>query len=109
MRALILSSLYAQPNHRGKLRALAGLGVELMVALPGGEAGLDGGVRFTPIPVSGESGSPEMLRWSPGAIRRLLSDFVPIEVNLRSGRGTARIWTCDFTADYVDINASYRT
>jgi len=44
-----------------------------------------------------------------GAHRRLLSDFVPIEVDLRSGRGTARIWTCDFTADYVDINASYRT
>jgi len=72
------------------------------------------------------------------AHRRLLSDFVPIEVHLGTGpapnrrtrylksqisnfqspctsanssrsRGSARIWTCDFTADYVDINASYRT
>ena len=43
------------------------------------------------------------------AHRRLLSDFVPIEVDLRAGRRTARVWTCDFTADYVDINASYRT
>jgi glutamate N-acetyltransferase/amino-acid N-acetyltransferase len=25
------------------------------------------------------------------------------------GRGRARFWTCDFTQDYVEINASYRT
>ncbi|MGH9703771.1 MAG: bifunctional ornithine acetyltransferase/N-acetylglutamate synthase, partial [Candidatus Acidiferrales bacterium] len=25
------------------------------------------------------------------------------------GKGHARIWTCDFTGDYVKINASYRT
>jgi N-acetylglutamate synthase/N-acetylornithine aminotransferase len=30
-------------------------------------------------------------------------------VDLRSGHGSARIWTCDFTGDYVSINASYRT
>ena len=27
----------------------------------------------------------------------------------RAGRGRARVWTCDFTSDYVHINASYRT
>jgi glutamate N-acetyltransferase/amino-acid N-acetyltransferase len=26
-----------------------------------------------------------------------------------SGRGRARFWTCDFTEDYIRINASYRT
>jgi glutamate N-acetyltransferase/amino-acid N-acetyltransferase len=25
------------------------------------------------------------------------------------GRGRARFWTCDFTQDYIEINASYRT
>ena len=25
------------------------------------------------------------------------------------GTGRARVWTCDFTEDYVRINASYRT
>ena len=25
------------------------------------------------------------------------------------GRGKARFWTCDFTEDYIRINASYRT
>ena len=43
------------------------------------------------------------------AHRKLLSSYVPIAVNLHSGLGRARIWTCDLTADYVRINASYRT
>jgi N-acetylglutamate synthase/N-acetylornithine aminotransferase len=30
-------------------------------------------------------------------------------VDLHHGRGTARVWTCDFTQEYVHINASYRT
>jgi glutamate N-acetyltransferase/amino-acid N-acetyltransferase len=41
--------------------------------------------------------------------RKMLSKYVPIRMDLRSGRATARIWTCDFTGDYVRINASYRT
>ena len=43
------------------------------------------------------------------AHKKMLAKFVPIVVNLRSGRSSARIWTCDFTGDYVTINASYRT
>jgi len=30
-----------------------------------------------------------------------------IEVDLASGRGSARVWTCDLSHKYVDINASY--
>jgi glutamate N-acetyltransferase/amino-acid N-acetyltransferase len=30
-------------------------------------------------------------------------------VDLQQGAGAARAWTCDFTAEYVRINASYRT
>jgi glutamate N-acetyltransferase/amino-acid N-acetyltransferase len=43
------------------------------------------------------------------AHKKMLAKFVPIVVDLHSGRGSARIWTCDFTGDYVTINASYRT
>ena len=43
------------------------------------------------------------------AHRRLLADSVPILVDLKLGRASARVWTCDFTAEYVRINASYRT
>jgi glutamate N-acetyltransferase/amino-acid N-acetyltransferase len=43
------------------------------------------------------------------AHEKLLSTEVPIMMDLRAGRGRARVWTCDFTAEYVHINASYRT
>jgi glutamate N-acetyltransferase/amino-acid N-acetyltransferase len=43
------------------------------------------------------------------ASNRLLADYVPIVVDLRVGKSRARYWTCDFTAEYVRINASYRT
>jgi glutamate N-acetyltransferase/amino-acid N-acetyltransferase len=32
-----------------------------------------------------------------------------LRLDLHQGKATARIWTCDFTRDYIDINASYRT
>jgi glutamate N-acetyltransferase / amino-acid N-acetyltransferase len=43
------------------------------------------------------------------AHKKMLAKFVPIVVELHSGRSSARIWTCDFTGEYVSINASYRT
>ena len=43
------------------------------------------------------------------AHQKMLAKYVPIVVDLRAGRGRATIWTCDFTGEYVHINASYRT
>jgi glutamate N-acetyltransferase/amino-acid N-acetyltransferase len=43
------------------------------------------------------------------AHQRLLERYVPIVVGLKQGPGRARVWTCDFTTDYVHINANYRT
>jgi glutamate N-acetyltransferase/amino-acid N-acetyltransferase len=43
------------------------------------------------------------------AHEKMLAKYVPIRVDLGSGRASARIWTCDFTQEYVHINASYRT
>lgn len=40
---------------------------------------------------------------------KMLAKHVPVVVDLRSGKGRARMWTCDFTQEYVHINASYRT
>jgi len=34
---------------------------------------------------------------------------VEITVDLRLGRGKARVWTCDLTHGYIDINGSYRS
>ena len=43
------------------------------------------------------------------AHKRMMRELVPVVVDLRAGKGCARVWTCDFTSDYVHINASYRT
>ena len=43
------------------------------------------------------------------AHKRLLRRQIPVHVHLHSGKGTARVWTCDLTEDYVRINASYRS
>ena len=39
------------------------------------------------------------------AHKKMLAKYVPIVVEMHSGKGTARMWTCDFTREYVDINA----
>ncbi|HLJ24452.1 MAG TPA: bifunctional glutamate N-acetyltransferase/amino-acid acetyltransferase ArgJ [Candidatus Acidoferrales bacterium] len=43
------------------------------------------------------------------AHKRLLKKDVPIVIDLHNGSGRAKVWTCDFTKEYVNINASYRT
>jgi glutamate N-acetyltransferase/amino-acid N-acetyltransferase len=43
------------------------------------------------------------------AHQRLLREFIPVVVDLKAGSGRAHVWTCDFTTDYVHINAGYRT
>jgi glutamate N-acetyltransferase/amino-acid N-acetyltransferase len=43
------------------------------------------------------------------AHEKMLAKYVPIRLDLHAGSGTARIWTCDFTVEYVHINSSYRT
>jgi glutamate N-acetyltransferase / amino-acid N-acetyltransferase len=41
---------------------------------------------------------------------RLDSPDCPIRFTIRgTGKGSATFWTCDFTREYIDINASYRT
>jgi glutamate N-acetyltransferase/amino-acid N-acetyltransferase len=34
---------------------------------------------------------------------------VTIEVDLGLGKGASRVWTCDLTHGYIDINGSYRS
>jgi glutamate N-acetyltransferase/amino-acid N-acetyltransferase len=74
------------------------------------------GVSFDPSRVDIHmAGIPVLRRGQPlnfnerAASNRLLAKHVPIIVNMRAGTAMARYWTCDFTAEYVRINASYRT
>jgi glutamate N-acetyltransferase/amino-acid N-acetyltransferase len=43
------------------------------------------------------------------AHRELDHKEILLHVDLHAGRATARIWTCDFTHAYIDINSSYRS
>jgi glutamate N-acetyltransferase / amino-acid N-acetyltransferase len=47
---------------------------------------------------------------APEAAAYLEGKEIAVEVDLGTGgQGTARMWTCDLTAEYVKINAEYRT
>lgn len=74
------------------------------------------GVKFDPALVEIKmAGIPVLRRGQPlafnerAASNRLLAKHVPLVVDLHAGEASARYWTCDFTAEYVRINASYRT
>jgi len=74
------------------------------------------GVKFDPGLVDIKmAGIPVLRRGQPvdfnerAASNKLLADHVPLIVDLHAGTATARYWTCDFTSEYVRINASYRT
>ena len=77
MRAVILSHVYLDPERRGKLSALAGSGAAIAVAVPGGIAGEDRGVRVVPVPTGGDLRDPASTSWDGRAIHTLLADFRP--------------------------------
>jgi glutamate N-acetyltransferase/amino-acid N-acetyltransferase len=43
------------------------------------------------------------------AREKLKAREIQIRVVLHSGSGSARIWTCDLTDEYIRINADYTT
>ena len=74
------------------------------------------GVKFDPALVDIKmAGIPVLRKGQPldfnerAAGNKLLAEHVPLIVDLHAGDARARYWTCDFTAEYVRINASYRT
>src|SRR6201993_4262128 len=74
------------------------------------------GVKFNPDLVDIHmAGIPVLRKGQPldfnerVASNRLLEKHVNIIMDLHAGRAAASYWTCDFTAEYVRINASYRT
>jgi glutamate N-acetyltransferase / amino-acid N-acetyltransferase len=74
------------------------------------------GIKFDPAKVDITMAGIQVLsRGTPlgfnerAASNRLLAPHVHIVMDLHAGRSAARYYTCDFTAEYVRINASYRT
>jgi len=89
MRAVVISSTYVNPIARGKLRALAGMGCAVAVAVPehwyqpitGGKLsavwGDDAGVRVVPVKVRNMPGRYGGSVWDRSTLRKLLRDFRP--------------------------------
>ncbi len=46
---------------------------------------------------------------APEAARYLTNDEIAVSVDLGAGRAASTVWTCDLSAEYVRINAEYRT
>ena len=84
MRVLVLSTSSHDPGNRERLRAIVGLGAELILATPGGNAGTDGGIRLAPVPVRGDVERPEELHWKGRVVRRLLTELTPSLVHIEA-------------------------
>ena len=41
--------------------------------------------------------------------KHMKGDHIDIAVDIGLGSGTARVWTCDLTHEYIAINADYRS
>ena len=41
--------------------------------------------------------------------RHMTRDAIDIAVTVGHGAGTARVWTCDLTHGYININSNYRS
>jgi glutamate N-acetyltransferase/amino-acid N-acetyltransferase len=56
-----------------------------------------------------QQGTP--VPFDEGALTQMLKVARPVHLRLflRSGTATARFWTCDLSADYVRLNADYKT
>lgn len=74
MRVLLLAP---ESPSRGILRSLVALGVEPIVARPGGETETDGMIQFVRVTARGDAADPMDLRWSRKALRAVVRDAGP--------------------------------
>lgn len=98
---LVKTAVHGADPNWGRLVAVAGRATRTLV--------LDRArVRIGPVELFSE-GAPHDDR-APQAAAYLRGTDVDLEVDLGTGgAGQARMWSCDLTAEYVRINADYRT
>ena len=98
---LVKTAIHGADPNWGRLIAVAGrAGVEFNLA--------GARVRLGEVELFA-NGRPFAER-APQASRHLQQTDVHVQVDLGTGgAGAARMWTCDLSADYVRINAEYRT
>jgi len=98
---LVKTAVHGADPNWGRLVAVAGRATRTLV--------LDRAkVRIGPVELFAD-GAPHDER-APDAAEYLRRSDVELEVDLGTGgSGEARMWSCDLTAEYVRINADYRT
>ena len=98
---LVKTAVHGGDPNWGRLVAVAGRATRTLVLERAR-------VRIGPVELFAD-GAPYDER-APQAADYLQGREIDIEVDLGTGGGgTARMWTCDLTAEYVRINAEYRT
>jgi glutamate N-acetyltransferase/amino-acid N-acetyltransferase len=98
---LVKTAVHGGDPNWGRLVAVAGRATRTLVLERAR-------VRIGPVELFAD-GSPHDDR-APEAAEYLRGKDIALEVNLGTGgAGEARMWSCDLTADYVRINADYRT
>jgi glutamate N-acetyltransferase/amino-acid N-acetyltransferase len=82
------------------------------IAMAAGRAGIDFDARRMDIVLGGvtvfQVGEPAQFSL-PEAEAAMQGDQLTVEVRLNQGSACWRAWTCDFSYDYVKINAEYHT
>ncbi|HWK10624.1 MAG TPA: bifunctional glutamate N-acetyltransferase/amino-acid acetyltransferase ArgJ [Vicinamibacterales bacterium] len=98
---LVKTAIHGADPNWGRLVAVAG------------RAGVDFSLERARVAIGGTvlfAGGRPFDERAPAAAEHLAQRDVAIAVDLGAGgSGTARMWTCDLSAEYVRINAEYRT
>ena len=98
---LVKTAVHGGDPNWGRLVAVAGRATRTLVLE-------HARVRVGPVELFA-NGAPYDER-APQAAQYLQGKDIAIEVDLGTGgSGEARMWSCDLTAEYVRINAEYRT
>jgi len=99
---LVKTAFYASDPNLGRILAAVGYA---------GIADLDQGLIdlfLDDVHVVAAGGRRAEYREEVGA-RVMAQPEITVRVDLHRGAATATVWTCDFSLDYVSINADYRS
>jgi glutamate N-acetyltransferase/amino-acid N-acetyltransferase len=98
---LVKTALFGRDPNWGRILQTIGAG-RVAIRLPRACVKLAGVTVFR----AGSSAGPAARE---RAAKALAAPEIAIEVDLGAGRGSAHMWTCDLSYDYVKINAEYTT
>ncbi|MDR0379627.1 MAG: bifunctional glutamate N-acetyltransferase/amino-acid acetyltransferase ArgJ [Candidatus Accumulibacter sp.] len=103
---LVKTAFFASDPNLGRI--LAAIGYARIDALDVDKVRVWLGSNGEEVLVAEEGGRASSYREEDG-VRVMRSSEITVRVDLGRGRAAARVYTCDFSYDYVKINADYRS